>query len=434
MTTPPPAGAPRLPGRTPPPDGPSAVARASAGAGLYVHVPFCAVPCTYCDFSKGTLSAAKLERWFRALEREAQSRSRQAGGVAFASVFFGGGTPSAMSSRHFRRLWAIVVGAFTIASGAEVTLEANPETVKPSLLDTWASCGVNRLSLGAQTFEADELTRLGRIHGVSRAAEAVALAHAHGFSRVSVDLMFGYPGHDASRFQRTLDRALALGTEHLSAYCFIPEPGTALGDAALSGRSPLPEPDAQARLYEQLETACRDAGLAPYETSNFSRPGAEARHNLTYWLRRDYVGLGPSAHGLWNGVRWGNVHEAAAWAAAIEAGESGEAERERETPETIADEIVMLGLRLASGLDAVDHPPGHWGFVESRYGRAFDEAVREGRLDRTESGWRIAPAHRFVADEIVSWLGARANSLTFDAVPDAFLDSRPCSNPRFPGI
>lgn len=423
---------------TPPPrgpaDGPPPESRASAGTGLYVHVPFCAVPCTYCDFSKGTLSAAKLERWFRALEREIEREAPAARGVRFASWFFGGGTPSAMSSRHFRRLWAMLVGAFDLAPGAEITLEANPETVKPTLLETWASCGVNRLSLGAQSFEADELATLGRIHGRSRAIEAVALAREHGFARLSLDLMFGYPGHDAARFGRTLDRALGTGVEHLSVYCYIPEPGTPLGDAALSGERELPSPAAQAAMYAQAERACRAAGLVPYETSNFARPGAEARHNLTYWLRRDYLGLGPSAHSLWRGERRGNLHDAAAWAAALERGERCLAEQERETPASVADEIVMLSLRLASGYAPEDHGLQARGWVQRRYGDAFAAAVAGGRLERTASGWRVAPEHRFVADEIVAWLGARANSLTFDALPDAFLDSRPCSNPPSPAI
>ncbi len=406
-----------------PPDGPSAAARREAGTALYVHVPFCAVPCTYCDFSKGTLSSARLERWFRAMELDVARRAPLADGVAFASVFFGGGTPSAMSSRHFRRLWAMLTGAFAIAPGAEITLEANPETTKPTLLETWAACGVNRLSFGAQSFEADELRLLGRIHGISRALEAVTLARAAGLGRLSLDLMFGWPGHDATRLARTLDTALGTGVEHLSAYCFIPEAGTPLGDEVLAGRAPLPPPEAQAEMHAQVTAAAAAAGLAAYETSNFARPGAESRHNLAYWLRRDYLGLGPSAHSLWRGERWGHTHDAGAWAAALERGESAEAERERPGPEAIADETVMLALRLGTGLRAEDHAPDTHALVERRYGRALAAAVGEGRLERTDGGFRVAPAHRFVADDVVAWLAARADSLTFDAVPRPFLDS-----------
>jgi oxygen-independent coproporphyrinogen-3 oxidase len=403
-----------------------------AGPWLYVHVPFCAVPCTYCDFSKGTLSGAKLEHWLRALEREAVLRAPSASGVAFRSVFFGGGTPSAISSRHFRRLDAIVRGAFTLAPGAEITLEANPETAKPTLLETWVSCGVNRLSMGAQSFEPDELATLGRVHGASRAAEAVRLARAAGFRRVSLDLMFGYPGHDAARFARTLDRALDTAPEHLSVYCFIPEAGTPLGDAVLAGGRSMPGPDEQAAMYGQAMAAAAAAGLAPYETSNFARPDEESRHNLAYWLRRDGLGLGPSAHGLWAGERYGNIHDAASWALALERGASPESERERPDAEAEADEIVLLGLRLGRGLAAGDHPPETWARVERRYGRALAAAVGEGRLERTATGVRVAPRHRFVADDVVAWLAARADSLTFDALSERFLDSRPCSIPPFP--
>jgi len=396
---------------TPLPDGPSALARAEAGHALYVHVPFCAAPCPYCHFSKERFSSAGVERWLTCLEREAGLRAAGAAGVKFRSVFFGGGSPSALSSRHFARAWGTLRAHFDLAPGAEVTLEANPEAVKPELLDTWAAAGVNRLSMGVQSFVPEELVRLGRIHDERRPAEAIALARAHGFRRLSLDLMFGYPGHTAERWGYTLDAAVALGLEHVSAYGYIPEDGTPLGDAVSRGTTATVTPELEADLHAQAGEAFAAVGLAPYETSNWSRPGAECRHNLSYWLRRDYLALGPSAHGLWRGVRYANAHALPDWAARLESGADPAVSAEPETPESCADERVMLALRLATGLDPADHPSEAMADLDARYGEAFAAAVAQGRLERLGSTWRVPAEHRFVADDIIAWLASRARPI-----------------------
>jgi oxygen-independent coproporphyrinogen-3 oxidase len=383
-------------------------ARDQARSGLYVHVPFCATRCTYCDFSSGALSAAAVERYLESLEREIALRAEPAAALAFSSVFFGGGTPSALSARHFRRVWQALAASFTIAKGAEITLEANPESVRPALLDAWAGAGVNRLSMGAQSFVPDELEALGRIHPAQRPGEAFAMARAHGFRRLSLDLMFGFPGHTAEHWRRSVDEALALEPEHLSAYCFIPEAGTPLGNDVIAGRAALPTGDEQAECYESLARWIEPAGYRGYETSNFCRAGGEARHNLVYWLRRPYLGLGPSAHGLVNGTRYGNHYALERWAFALECHASCEAEREAEREESVALEIVMLGLRLAAGLDRRDYAHETWAAVERRYGAAFDAALAIGRLERTTHGVRIPGAHAFVADDVIAWIEARA--------------------------
>ncbi|TMQ70899.1 MAG: hypothetical protein E6K81_11445 [Candidatus Eisenbacteria bacterium] len=220
--------------------------------------------------------------------------------------------------------------------------------------------------------------------------------------------MFGFPGHTPARFAATVERALALDPEHLSAYCFIPEAGTPLGDDVLRGRTTVPDADEQADLYATLGDRLAAAGFSPYETSNFCRPGAEARHNLVYWLRRDYLGLGPSAHGLWRGMRTGNHYRLDHWAHALESGRACDT-AEPESARTRADEIVMLGLRLATGLDAGDHAQARWAEVTARYGRAFQAGLATGRLEATEGGVRIPPGHRFLADDVIAWLMAAAD-------------------------
>lgn len=392
------------------PEGPSDAARDAARAGLYVHVPFCATRCTYCDFATQTVSRPALERWLDGIEREIVRRASDARAIQWTSVFFGGGTPSVLASRHFRRVWDALTSAFRLATDAEVTLEANPESVRDPLLETWRACGVNRLSMGVQTFDPAELRGLGRIHDERRPAEAFARARAHGFERLSLDLMFGFPGHDQATWERTLDAALALEPEHVSAYCFIPERGTPLGNAVLDGRVPLPAPEAQADQYACLHERLEAAGYAPYETSNFARPGGEARHNLVYWLRRPYVGLGPSAHGLLDGRRWGNARDIAPWAGLLDAGAAPETESEPPDARAAALEVVMLGLRLCSGLRPGDYPPALWAEVERRHGAALEAAVRTGRLLADGRGWRIPRALRFVADDVIAWIAAASES------------------------
>jgi len=384
------------------------VARREAVLGLYVHVPFCARRCHYCDFATGAISSGALERYLGAIEREAERRALAAHDATFTSVFFGGGTPSMLGPRHFARLIQIVSAHFAIAPDAEITLEANPESVRPALLDAWREGGVNRLSMGAQSFDSGELERLGRIHGPERPAEAAALARAHGFRRLSLDLMFGFPDHDPERWSATLDAALALETEHLSAYCFIPEGDTPLGAAVLAGRETPVDADRQADLYEALLERTAAAGYACYETSNFARPGAECRHNLVYWLRRDYLALGPSAHGLWRGERYANHRDLGAWAEALEGGLPC-ATVELESEISRSDEIVMLGLRLGTGVRRADHAPETWRALMARHGLALAAAARTGRLLVTTAGFRIAARHRFVADDVIAWLVAAAD-------------------------
>jgi oxygen-independent coproporphyrinogen-3 oxidase len=389
-------------------EGPSAAARTEARAGLYVHVPFCTTRCTYCDFATGTLSRPALERYLDAIESDIRARAPGVAGLEFTSVFFGGGTPSALASRHFQRVWDVLRASFRIADDAEVTLEANPESVRDTLLETWRACGVNRLSMGVQTFDPGELRTLGRIHDSNRPGEAFAQAKAHGFERLSLDLMFGFPGHQAGTWERTLQRALELEPEHVSAYCFIPERGTPLGNAVLDGNVALPAPEVQAEQYDRLHEVLNAAGYAAYETSNFARPGGEARGNLVYWLRRPYLGLGPSAHGLVEGRRYGNVRDLAPWASGLATGAVAESETEPHDPASAALEIVMLGLRLCSGLWREDYPADAWADVLRRHGTALDAAVRTGRLIVDLRGYRIPRSLRFVADDVIAWIAAES--------------------------
>lgn len=419
--------------------GPGAASRRAAVRGLYVHVPFCAVRCAYCDFSSGSISAAAIERYLTALAGEARLRAPAASGARFHSVFFGGGTPSVLGPGAFARLMRTLRDAFEIADDAEITLEANPESVDDRRLEAWRAGGVNRLSMGAQSFHADELERLGRVHDARRPAWALERARAHGFRRLSLDLMFGFPGHDVARFTASLEAALACGIEHLSAYAFIPESGTPLGDAALAGSAGLPGPEREAELYAAADRLLSRAGFACYETSNWCRPDAEARHNLVYWLRRPYLGLGPSAHSLMHGERFANHYAFTRWAADLERGACPESEREPESESSLASEIVMLALRLGRGLDPRDHSEADWRAVLARYGDALDRAVACGRLERSRGAYRVPAWARFVADEAIAWVLAREKSpdqtlTSFDSHAASPIMIGPCSSLPSPAI
>jgi len=221
--------------------------------------------------------------------------------------------------------------------------------------------------------------------------------------------MFAFPGHTPERWDETLEWIATLDLEHVSAYAFIPEPGTPLGDAVSRGRS-VPDDDTQAAMYERLTASLAGLGLHAYETSNFCRAGAEARHNLVYWLRRPYLALGPSAHGFVNGERYGNHYATMRWSAALERGESPEAEREPEEPRGRDRELLMLGLRLTEGLEPSDHDPAAWRALAFRYGAAWRAAIAQGRLEPTGSGGvRIPAAHRFVADDVIAWVDVRGD-------------------------
>ncbi len=410
-------------------EGPTPAARRAARAGLYVHVPFCAARCSYCDFASGLARAPAIQRWLSGIEREAALRAPQAAAIQFSSVFLGGGTPSTLEPSHLRRLLRALRGAFALHAAAEITLEANPESVEPRRLAAWREVGVNRLSLGAQSFHAAELARLGRIHPPGRPARALALARREGFARLSLDLIYGFPGQTLARWDATVARALELETEHLSAYAFVPEPRTPLGNAVLSGRLSVPADEVQAEAYARFVERAARAGLGSYETSNVCRPGAEARHNLVYWLCRPYVGLGPSAHGFVSGERYANHREPARWARALARGAAPEAEREGEDAAARAREVLLLGLRLTSGVRAADYPADLWEAVRRRYGRALAEAVATGRLRATRGAIAIPRALRFLADDVLAWIEARAEAHGFDSRSGHSVPSSACRIP-----
>jgi oxygen-independent coproporphyrinogen-3 oxidase len=322
--------------------------------GLYLHIPYCDHKCLYCDFysieSTGTMAdfLAALRREI-AIYGAAQGRGAAAGGAApgaaFDSVFFGGGTPSLLDPAVVGELIALLREMFPVTADAEVTLETNPGTVDRAKLRGFLDAGVNRLSVGIQSFHPDELKFLTRIHDAETASRCVGDAFDAGFANVNIDLIFALPGQTPAKWEHTLSSAVALGPTHISAYCLIYEEGTPLMRMLRSRQvTPLPGED-EADLYEQAMRLLAGDGYEQYEISNFAKPGYRCRHNLTYWEHGEYLGFGPSAHSFRSPRRWWNVANIRTYLEKISAGEVPVAGGETLGPDELFEEKVLLGLR-----------------------------------------------------------------------------------------
>ena len=328
---------------------------------VYLHVPFCATRCGYCDFNTYTAgelgSAASPASWLSAAltEIDLGAAVLAAGGThrPVSTVFVGGGTPSLVGGEPLTRLLDAVRDRIGLAADAEVTTEANPESTDPTLLDALRAAGYTRLSLGMQSSSPRVLQILDRTHTAGRALQVVGWARAAGFEHVNLDLIYGTPGEADAEFGASLQAALGSGVDHVSAYSLIVEPGTRLARQVRSGALPLPDDDVLADRYLLAEAALTAAGMSWYEVSNWAAdPGARCRHNLAYWTGGDWWGVGPGAHSHVGGVRWWNVKHPAGYAAALSGGRSPGHAREILDHDARRMEDILLRLRLSAGIRA----------------------------------------------------------------------------------
>ena len=374
-----------------------------APLGLYVHVPFCRALCGYCTFAKGLYDEQAAWSWLHGIEREIAVRANRTWEAkpVLDTLFLGGGTPSSLTPDQWQVLGELLERSFARTPEVEFTAEANPESFLPEIAEAMRRAGVNRVSFGAQSFDPQELTLLERVHDASAIGRAVRAARQAGFTNVSLDLMYGLPGQTVSTFQHSIEAAIALEPDHLSAYCLSLEPGTSLTDAVGSGREPVPDADRSAEMYEELVRRLAESGYELYEISNFTRPGRESRHNLRYWRREDVIALGPSAHALLGGRRWANPAPLETWSRAYM--DPGQAPRPKPIPVSEARfEWVFLRLRLREGLSTEAYR-SEWGepFAE-RYGSIVAQLAAEGLLE-TVGGWiRLTPESRFVSDGVLA--------------------------------
>lgn len=329
------------------------------GFGVYVHWPFCASKCPYCDFNSHVRAAVDQRRWREALVAEVRAAAALAPDRTVDSVFFGGGTPSLMPPDTVARVLETIGAAWRLAPGAEVTLEANPTSADAGRFRGYAAAGVTRLSMGVQALKDADLRALGRLHTAAEARAAFDLAR-ESFAQVSFDLIYARQGQTLADWRVELGEAIAMAADHLSLYQLTIERGTRFGDLAARGRlRGLPDADASADLYLATQEICAERGLVGYEISNHARPGAESRHNLVYWRYGDYAGVGPGAHGRLTagGVRWAteSTSRPEAWLDAVERDGSGLASREPVAAADQAAEMLMMGLRLREGIDLTRH-------------------------------------------------------------------------------
>ena len=326
----------------------------NGGFGLYVHWPFCQAKCPYCDFNSHVTAKVDQKAWVRAYLSEFKRVSQEVPNRVLNAIFFGGGTPSLMHPDTVAPVIDAAREIWPFANDIEITLEANPGSVEAGRFAGYRDAGVNRISMGIQALNDEDLKRLGRIHSVAEARAAFDVARDC-FDRVSFDLIYARQGQTLNAWQAELTEALSMAIDHLSLYQLTIEEGTAFGDRYARGNlRNLPTDDTAADMYQATQDICAAHGMPAYEVSNHARPGSESRHNLIYWRYGDYVGIGPGAHGrlTLNGNRYATETYQApgAWLDAVRKG-SGESLREVLTNEDCSAEQLMMGMRLAEGLD-----------------------------------------------------------------------------------
>jgi oxygen-independent coproporphyrinogen-3 oxidase len=368
---------------------------------LYVHWPFCVSKCPYCDFNSHVRESVDQERWRDALLADLAHEAAMLPGRRLASIFFGGGTPSLMPPATVAAVLDAAERAWGFAPGIEITLEANPSSVEAARFADLAAAGVNRVSLGLQALDNKTLAFLGRAHDVTEGLAALDTAQRV-FDRVSFDLIYARPDQGLADWHAELARALSFGTEHLSLYQLTIEPGTRFQTEALAGRLVLPDDDRAADLFELTRALTVSAGMPAYEISNHARPGAESRHNLTYWRYRDYAGIGPGAHGRRTGVATQRRRKPENWIEAVARNGHGIEQEEPLTPRERAVEATLMGLRLAEGID-LDRIAtlGERSIDELADRQAIERLAAQGLLEQDGTGLRATDAGMPVLNAIL---------------------------------
>lgn len=381
---------------------------ADAGFGVYLHWPFCASKCPYCDFNSHVRHTQVDEpRFIAAFEREIAHNAALTGPREVTSIFFGGGTPSLMRPATVGAILEAVAKHWSVAPGAEISLEANPTSVEAERFRGYRAAGVNRVSLGVQALNDADLRRLGRMHTAAEALAAVRIA-ADTFERYSYDLIYARPHQTPAEWAAELEAAIGYAVEHLSLYQLTIEPGTWFERLFSAGKLTVPDSETGRALYDVTQEVCARRGLPAYEISNHARPGAECRHNLVYWRYGEYAGIGPGAHGRLvtdkGRVATATIRGPEDWLSAVERDGHGVESRETLSEEAQGDEFLLMGLRLVEGID-----PARFAALAGRpldAGR-LDALIADGLVARDAAGrLRVTDAGFPVLDALVADLAA----------------------------
>jgi oxygen-independent coproporphyrinogen III oxidase len=373
----------------------------SMSIGIYIHIPFCQSKCGYCGFVSGPLDEMLAERYWRAVvsELEACARARYAG-HSIDTIYFGGGTPSLLPAAHIEAMLEACRGLFDLMPDCEVSMEANPGTLETGKLRVYQAAGVNRISLGAQSFSDAELAVIGRIHSSAQIWDSVALLRASGFENLNLDLILGLPGQTESQWRSSLECALRLAPWHLSLYMLELDAKVPLYHSVSAGICHVPEDDEVAEWYLYAIEFLEDHGYLQYEISNFSRPGCECRHNLKYWRRQPVLAFGVAAHSHDGSARSANVTDLLVYLCAVEEGRSPVAWREPTEAGRDLEETIFLGLRLNEGLD--------WGRLRQTcdsgrlagFEASFRELTAAGLLQWHDSVVRLTRRGMLLSNEV----------------------------------
>jgi oxygen-independent coproporphyrinogen-3 oxidase len=360
---------------------------------LYIHVPFCVRKCRYCGFYSTPYSSSNADAFLSGLKSEATRYQNDFRHKLFTSIYIGGGTPTVLSPEQFRLLVRTIREHFTIDDGVEFTVEANPNTITHEKLSLMRSEGVNRLSIGVQSFSDEVLQILGRLHTAEQAADAFRVARRAGFENIGVDLIYGIPGQTADHWEDTLDAAIKLKPEHVSAYSLSLDAGSQFMREAKAGEFALPEEEICAAMYERAVIKLTNAGYGRYEISNFSQPGYECRHNMNYWDRGEYLGLGPGAWSFISGRRYANIADTMEYVQRLSSGRTVIEDQEIVGSRSSAMETVLLSLRTTQGLELSrfeqEFGPDRLRRLERNAVLLRDAGllrVKEGRLTLTDRG------------------------------------------------
>ena len=382
---------------------------------MYVHVPFCERVCPYCDFAvvaARPLQRSEQSRYLAALELELDRCVEPYAGRALASVYLGGGTPSLLQPEAVASILEGVHRRFPEAlDDCEITLEVNPSTVERERLPGFREAGINRLSIGVQSFDDEVLRRLGRAHRADQARATLRAARAAGFDNLSLDLIFAAPGGSPDQLARDLDEMVAFGPEHVSTYELTIEPGTPFALADSRGQLARPGEEQTIAALAQIESVLGAAGLARYEISSHARPGFESRHNRRYWRREPVLGIGlgawsslPKSRGAPQGGRLANQRLLPAYLEALEAGGPATVREERHDSPTARSEALFLGLRQLDGIEAAAFEAEFGAPPRAFFGAEIEALLREGLLDECSQGdLRLSPRGRLLADSVAAY-------------------------------
>ncbi len=366
-----------------------------------MHVPFCAAICNYCNFNRGLFDADLKTRYVDAVCREIRSHGAPQAPVA-DSIFFGGGTPSLLAPADVERILATCRDTFALAGDAEVTLEANPEGVTPTLLDGFRACGVNRLSFGVQSFRDDELRRLTRLHSAARAREAIVDARRVGFDNLSLDLMMWLPGQTVTQWLESVEALIEVAPDHASLYMLEVYPNAPLRDLMARAELSVAPDDDVAEMYLRAMERLERAGFEQYEISNVARPGRRSRHNLKYWQDGEWLGVGPGAHSTQAGVRTKNESSVTGYLSMVEAGIPVATERREMDSATQLQEALFTALRLSDGVVIADVVRRYGVDPWIRFGDALQPFVEGGWLRYDGVALRLTRTGMLVAHDIMA--------------------------------